>query len=33
MVYGKDYMKFDYKAGGEAVIRMITQDLRGMFPA
>ena len=25
-------MKFDYKAGGEAVIRMITQDLRGMFP-
>ena len=32
LVYGKDYMKFDYKAGGEAVIRMITQDLRGMFP-
>ena len=32
MVYGEDYMKFDYKAGGEAVIRMITQDLRGMFP-
>ena len=32
MVYGEDYMKFSYKAGGEAVIRMITQDLRGMFP-
>ena len=32
LVYGEDYMKFDYKAGGEAVIRMITQDLRGMFP-
>jgi hypothetical protein len=32
MVYGEDYVKFDYKAGGEAVIRMITQDLRGMFP-
>ena len=30
--YGIDYMKFDYKAGGEAVIRMITTDLRGMFP-
>ena len=32
MVYGEDYMKFSYKAGGEAVIRMIMQDLRGMFP-
>ena len=32
MVYGENYMKFSYKAGGEAVIRMITQDLRGMFP-
>ena len=32
MVYGEDYMKFSYKAGGEAVIRMITTDLRGMFP-
>ena len=32
LVYGEDYMKFDYKAGGEAVIRMITQDMRGMFP-
>ena len=32
MVYGENYVKFDYKAGGEAVIRMITQDLRGMFP-
>jgi hypothetical protein len=32
LVYGVDYVKFDYKAGGEAVIRMITQDLRGMFP-
>ncbi len=32
MVYGEDFVKFDYKAGGEAVIRMITQDLRGMFP-
>ncbi len=31
LVYGEDYMKFDYKTGGEAVIRMITQDLRGMF--
>ncbi|MAI67248.1 MAG: hypothetical protein CMJ26_05170 [Phycisphaerae bacterium] len=31
MVYGEDYVKFDYKTGGEAVIRMITQDLRGMF--
>ena len=31
-MYGVDYVKFDYKAGGEAVIRMITQDLRGMFP-
>ena len=32
MVYGEDYMKFSYKAGGEAVIRMIMTDLRGMFP-
>ena len=32
MVYGDDYMKFSYKAGGEAVIRMIMQELRGMFP-
>ena len=32
MVYGEDEMKFSYKAGGEAVIRMIMQDLRGMFP-
>jgi hypothetical protein len=32
LVYGENYMKFSYKAGGEAVIRMITQDLRGMFP-
>ncbi len=31
MVRGEDYVKFDYKTGGEAVIRMITQDLRGMF--
>jgi hypothetical protein len=31
LVYGEDYVKFDYKTGGEAVIRMITQDLRGMF--
>jgi hypothetical protein len=32
MVYGEQYMKFSYKAGGEAVIRMIMTDLRGMFP-
>ena len=32
MVYGEHYMKFSYKAGGEAVIRMIMTDLRGMFP-
>ena len=31
LVYGEDYVKFDYKTGGEAVIRMITQDLRGMY--
>lgn len=30
--YGEDFVKFDYKPGGEAVIRMITTDLRGMFP-
>jgi len=30
--YGEDYVKFSYKAGGEAVIRMITTDLRAMFP-
>jgi len=32
MVYGEDFMKFSYKAGSEAVIRMIMTDLRGMFP-
>ena len=32
MVYGEDYIKFDYKAGGEVVIRVIGTDLRAMFP-
>jgi hypothetical protein len=32
MVYGEDFVKFDYKAGGEVVIRVIGTDLRAMFP-
>ncbi len=32
LVYGEDYVKFDYKAGGEVVIRVIGTDLRAMFP-
>jgi len=30
--YGEDFVKFDYKAGGEVVIRVIGTDLRAMFP-
>ena len=32
MIYGEDFVKFDYKAGGEVVIRVIGNDLRAMFP-
>jgi len=32
LVYGEDYVKFDYKTGAEAVIRTVVNELREIFP-
>ncbi|MDP7005346.1 MAG: hypothetical protein QF718_03955 [Phycisphaerales bacterium] len=32
LVYGEDFVKFDYKAGGEVIIRVLGTNFREVFP-